>query len=154
MAPLMSADRIEGTFFEDEHRRVRQGLAGLQELIGDVHRLGRLEVAERLTRILIGLRRDLLPHAAWEEAWLYPRLDQQTGSPWTTRGLRFEHQQIRELAGALDAEVDEIHDRWSQRVAYALVAALARLDAVITAHVTQEERFVVPLLEESAHVSH
>lgn len=148
MAALMSSDLIEARFFEDEHRRVRAGLAQLQDTVGDLHRLTRDEAVERITRVLIWLRRDLLPHAAWEEAWLYARLDRQTGSPWTTRALRFEHQQVRELAGLLEAQFDEVHEHWSNRVAFNLVAALARLEALITAHIAEEERFVIPLLDE------
>jgi iron-sulfur cluster repair protein YtfE (RIC family) len=151
VAALMSPDLIEARFFEDQHRRIRTGLALLQETVADLHGMTRTEAVERITRVLIWLRRDLLPHAAWEEAWLYARLDRQTGSPWTTRALRFEHQQIRELAGLLGAQFDEVHERWSNRIAFALVAALARLDALITAHIAQEERFVMPLLDEPEH---
>jgi hemerythrin-like domain-containing protein len=151
VAGLMSPDLIEARFFEDQHRRIRTGLALLQETVADLHGMTRTEAVERITRVLIWLRRDLLPHAAWEEAWLYARLDRQTGSPWTTRALRFEHQQIRELAGLLEAQFDEVHERWSNRIAFALVAALARLDALITAHIVQEERFVMPLLDEPEH---
>jgi iron-sulfur cluster repair protein YtfE (RIC family) len=151
MAALMSPDRIEGQFFEDEHRRLRHGLATLQEAIVDLHHMSRADVVERVTRVLIWLRRDLLPHAAWEEAWLYPRLDRETGSAWTTRGLRIEHEQLRELAGLLDAQFDEIHERWGPKVAFGVVAALARLDAVITSHLVTEERFVLPLLDGTIH---
>ncbi|HLX34817.1 MAG TPA: hemerythrin domain-containing protein [Candidatus Limnocylindrales bacterium] len=150
MAALLSPDRIEGRFLEDEHRRIRLGLEALEESILELHRMTRTEVVERITRSLIWLRRDLLPHAAWEEAWIYPRLDLQTGSPWTTRALRIEHQQIRELAGLLETQFDEVHERWSNKVAFNVVAALARLDALITSHFVKEERFVLPLLDSQA----
>ena len=94
------------------------------------------------------LRRDLLPHAAWEEAWLYPSLDREAGSPWTTRALRIEHQQIRELAVQLDREFDELNQHWNHRIVVELVAAMARLEALINAHLAQEDRFVLPLLDE------
>jgi hemerythrin-like domain-containing protein len=149
MAALPSPDRIEGRFFEDEHRRIRYGLAMLEETITDLHRMARTEVVERVTQILIWVRRDLLPHAAWEQAFLYPRLDQQTGSPWTSRGLRLEHQQLRELAGLIEVQFDEIHERWSNKVAFNVVAALARLDGLVSSHFIKEERFVLPLLEQS-----
>jgi len=139
---------IEARFFEDEHRRIRAGVAVLQQALVDADRLGRLDALERLTRVVIWLRRDLLPHAAWEEAWLYPRLDRATGSPWTTRALRIEHQQIRELATNLDREFDELNGHWNQHIVIELVAALARLEALITAHLVQEDRFVLPLLDE------
>ncbi|HEX8025127.1 MAG TPA: hemerythrin domain-containing protein [Candidatus Limnocylindrales bacterium] len=139
---------IEGRIFEDEHRRIRAGVAALQETINDADRLGQLDAVERVTRIVIWLRRDLLPHAAWEEAWLYPQLDRDTGSAWTTRALRIEHRQIRELAGRLDVALEELHAHWNHRVLIALVAAMARLDAVLSAHLVQEDWFVLPLLDE------
>lgn len=153
MTLVHAPDVIEARFFEDEHRRVRSGLAALQQTVLEADRLGRLDAVERLTRVVIWLRRDLLPHAAWEEAWLYPRLDREAGSPWTTRALRIEHQQIRELAVALDREFDELNAHWNQRTVVAFVAALARLEAVINAHLAQEDRFVLPLLDEPMHES-
>jgi len=151
MTAVLSPDLIEARFFEDEHRRIRSGLAMLEQTVAEADRLGRLDAVERLTRIVIWLRRDLLPHAAWEEAWLYPRLDRETGSAWTTSALRFEHQQIRELATRLDQEFDQLNEHWNQRIVIELVAALARLEALIKAHLAQEDRFVLPLLDESMH---
>ncbi len=153
MAAVLSPDLIEARFYEDEHRRVRAGLAALQQTVAEAGRLGRLDAVERLTRIVIWLRRDLLPHAAWEEAWLYPRLDRETGSAWTTSALRFEHQQIRELATRLDGEFDQLNGHWNQGVVVEFVAALARLEALVTAHLAQEDRFVLPLLDEPIHAS-
>jgi len=151
MSVALMPDVIEGRIFEDEHRRIRTGLAGLQQTVAEADRLGRLDAVERLTRTVIWLRRDLLPHAAWEEAWLYPRLDRETGSAWTTRALRIQHQQIRELATRLDQELDELHGSWNQRIVVRYVAALARLEAVVSAHLAVEDRFVLPLLDEPIH---
>ena len=151
MTAVLSPDLLEARFFEGEHRRIRTGLAVLQQAVADADHLGRLDAMERLTRIVIWLRRDLLPHAAWEEAWLYPRLDREAGSPWTTRALRAEHQQIRELASRLDHEFDALNEHWNQRIVVEFVAAMARLDALITAHLAQEDRFILPLLDEPMH---
>jgi len=148
MTVAHAPDIIEARFYEDEHRRIRSGLAALQQTVAEADRLGRLDAIERLTRLVIWLRRDLLPHAAWEEAWLYPRLDHEAGTPWTTRALRLEHQQIRELAGRLDREFDELNEHWNQRIVVEFVASLARLEAVISSHLAQEDRFVLPLLDE------
>jgi iron-sulfur cluster repair protein YtfE (RIC family) len=143
----VSADVIEGQFLEYEHRRVRAGLANLQDTIEQAHRLTHSEMLDRVTRTLTWLRRDLLPHAAWEEAWLYPRLDHEAGTPWATRGLRFEHEQIREVAAALENVFQSAHDRWNSELGYRLVVALARLETLAAAHLAQEERMVLPVLE-------
>jgi hemerythrin-like domain-containing protein len=154
MTALLSPDLLEGRFLEDEHTRIGHGLAMLHESITSAHHLDRLEAVERITRVLIWLRRDLLPHAAWEEAWLYPKIDLEAGSPWATRALHFEHQQIRELAELLEIQFDRVHERWGNEVAFGLVASLARLEALITAHVSQEDRFVLPILNGATTPSH
>jgi iron-sulfur cluster repair protein YtfE (RIC family) len=147
----ISADVIEGQFVEHEHRRLRAGLGNLQDAIAETHRLTRSGAADRVVRTLAWLRRDVLPHAAWEEAWLYPHIDQTAGTPWATRALRFEHEQIREVATALESEFQAVHDHWSAELAFGLAIALTRLETLVSAHVAQEERFVLPLLDMAEH---
>jgi hemerythrin-like domain-containing protein len=142
-----SADVIEGQFVEHEHRRLRAGLANLRDAIAEAHRLTRSEAVDRVVQTLSWLRRDVLPHAAWEEAWLYPHLDAQAETAWATRALRFEHEQIREVAADLEVEFQAIEDRWTVDGTFRVVVALTRLEALISAHLAQEERFVLPLLE-------
>jgi hemerythrin-like domain-containing protein len=141
-----AADIIELQFLEHEHRRVREGLAGLQEAIATAHSQTRVDAIDRVVRTLAWLRRDVLPHAAWEEAWLYPHLDSVAGTPWATRALRFEHEQLRELAKALEAEFMAAEARWSVEEAYRLVVAQTRLETMLSAHLAQEQWFLSPLL--------
>jgi len=145
----LSADVIERRFVEQEHRRLRTGLAGLQDAIAEAHRMPQSEVMDRVVRTLAWLRRDVLPHAAWEEAWLYGHVDTQAGTPWATRALRFEHEQIREVASALETEFMAAHEHWTGEHFFRLVVALTRLETLVAAHLAQEERMVVPLLEGS-----
>lgn len=144
-----SADVIERRLVEQEHRRLRAGLANLQDAILDAHRLTQSEAMDRVARALAWLRRDVLPHAAWEEAWLYSHVDTQAGTPWATRALRFEHEQVREVAAAVEAEFQASHEHWTSENAFRLVVALTRLETLISAHLAQEERMVVPLLDPS-----
>jgi hemerythrin-like domain-containing protein len=146
---MISAEVIEGRFLEHEHRRVRAGLSNLQDAVASAPRLVRSDTVDRTARTLAWLRRDLLPHAAWEEAWLYPHLDREAGTPWATQALRFEHEQIREVAAALETAFEDVEDHWTVEVAFRLAIALVRLETLIEAHLAQEERFVVPLLQRS-----
>lgn len=150
MGSLTAADVVEERIIEREHEGLRSGLSSLQGAIEDAHRLTKPELAERVARATAWMHRAFLPHAAWEEAWLFPRIDHETGSPWTTRGLRFQHEQIRELAGALESASVVAHERWTSEIEFGLVAAMARLDALLSAHLAQEEMFVMPLLDERA----
>lgn len=147
----MSADVIEGLFLEHEHRRLRAGLGRLQETIEEAHRLTRAAMAERVAETFRWLRRDVLPHAAWEEAWLYPHLDQTAHTPWATRALRFEHEQVREVAGKLETLFQAVHDHWTSELSFGLVIALTRLETLVSAHLAQEDRFLTPLLDGTQH---
>ena len=147
MSTAISPDVIEGQLVQHEHRRMRAGLSNLQDALSDAPRLTRAVAVDHVVRTLAWLRRDVLPHAAWEEAWLYPHLDEEAGTPWATRALRFEHEQIREVASDLEREFQAAEERWTAEHAFRLVIALTRLETLISAHLAQEERFVLPLLE-------
>lgn len=138
---------VDERILEREHESLRIGLSTLEGAIEDAHRLTRPELADRVARSTAWMHREFLPHAAWEEAWLYARLDHETGSPWTTRGLRVQHEQIRELASALETASTVAHERWTHEIEFELVAAMARLDALLSAHLAQEELIALPLLE-------
>jgi hypothetical protein len=144
---VAAADGVEVQLLDHEHQRVRDGLAGVEDVIGAAHRLTRTTAIDGVVRTLAWLRRDLLPHLAWEEAWLYPQLDMIAGTPWATRALRLEHPQVRELAGALELEFAAAEDRWSSERASRLVVALTRLESVVAAHLAQEQWLVRPLLD-------
>ena len=147
MTAVISPEAIEGQLLDQEHRQIRAGLANLQETIGRSHAMSRSDAIDRVVRTLAWLRRDLLPHAAWEEAWLYPHLDAAAGTPWATQALRFQHEQIKELAAALEREFASAEVRWSAEEAFQLAIALTRLEALISSHLAQEQWFVGPLLE-------
>ena len=153
MTATLSANVVEERIVEREHQALRGGLAQLQSTIDEAHRLTSTELAERVARTTSWLHREVLPHAAWEEAWLFPNIDHATGSPWTTRGLRVQHEQIRELAGALEQASVMAHAHWAPEILSRLVAAMARLDALLSAHLAQEELSVLPLLQDGVAIA-
>jgi hemerythrin-like domain-containing protein len=148
MGSPTAADIVEERILEREHETLRAGISSLKGAIEDASRLTQVQLVERVVRTTAWMRRDVLPHAAWEEAWLYNQLDQETGSPWTTRGLRVQHEQIRELAARLEGVCALAHTRWTRDIEVQLIAAMARLDALLSAHLAQEDLFVTPLIEE------
>ena len=149
MTTTIAADVLEARLIEQEHQRVRAGLAALEDAIAHGPRLDRGEAIDRVVRTLAWLRRDVIPHAAWEEAWLYPRLDAIAATPWATRAMRFEHEQIRELARLLESEFTAAEISWSRDEAFRLVVAMTRLATLISAHITLEQWFLEPLLDRS-----
>lgn len=153
MTIATAADSIEVQLLEHEHQRVRAGLANLQEAIARAHAVTRVEAIDGAVRTIGWLRRDLLPHAAWEEAWLYPQLDALAQTPWATRALRLEHEQIREVAAALEHEFVAAEAKWTTEQAYRLVVALTRLDSLVSAHLAQEQWLVRPLLDRAKEIT-
>ena len=147
MTTQTSAVAVERRFVEEEHRRLRAGLAHLQDTLLEPRLPTRQEAIERVVRTLSWLRRDVLPHAAWEEAWLYSHVDAEAGTPWATRALRFGHEQIRDVAAALEIEFQAAEDRWTTEHGYRIVIALTRLETLVAAHILQEERLIMPMLD-------
>jgi hemerythrin-like domain-containing protein len=147
---VTTADAVEVQLIEQEHRRVRAGLSSLDEAIARGHELGREDAIDRVVKTLAWLRRDLYPHAAWEEGWLYPQLDSIAGTPWATRALRFEHEQIRELATELERTFVAAEKHWTSVESLHLILAMTRLATLVSAHLAQEQWFVEPLLDRAA----
>ena len=150
MTTAIAADAVEVKLVEQEHRRIREGLANLEQDRGDAQLRARPGASAAAVRARAWLRRDGLPHAAWEEAWLYPQLDSIAGTPWATRAMRFEHEQIREVASLLERDFGAAEARWSNEQAFRLVIAMARLATLLSAHLAQEQWFVGPLLDHTA----
>lgn len=151
MTTVITPEAVEAKLLEQEHRTLRSGISNLQEAIGRAHAMSRADAIDRVVRTLAWLRRDVLPHAAWEEAWLYPHLDAAAGTPWATQALRFQHQQIREVATRLEQEFAVAEVRWGAEEAFQLAIALTRIEALLSAHLAQEQWFISPLMELAEH---
>lgn len=151
MTTMLSPEVIEGQLLDHEHLALRAGISKLQETVGRAHAMSRTDAIDGVARTLAWLRREVLPHAAWEEAWLYPHLDTAAGTPWATQALRYQHEQIREVAAALEREFTAAELAWTAQKAYQLAIALTRLETLLSAHLAQEQWFVGPLLEMAGH---
>jgi iron-sulfur cluster repair protein YtfE (RIC family) len=104
------------------------------------------EQSVQVLGVLDWLDRELEPHIAWEESWLYPEIDARTGTPWATRAARFDHGQIRDVATRLRADKQVLQqDRATDRLAE-MRCHLFALEALVRAHIDREERFLMPLL--------
>jgi iron-sulfur cluster repair protein YtfE (RIC family) len=97
------------------------------------------------------LEGELLPHAAGEEAHLYPVADPliaQHGRPTATMSVDHEYiggyvRQISALARALrTADAAQRSALWPR-----LVRLVAQLDGLFTVHLAKEERIYLPLLD-------
>jgi iron-sulfur cluster repair protein YtfE (RIC family) len=149
----MQADAVERRFLEREHREIAIGLGRIIDVAQQAERFSAPDVVGALNGLLQWLESSLEPHEAWEEEWLYPRLDQLAASPWPTRLLSFDHHQIRERIEALKVERDRLMHGIAPSRLRELPARLYGLDAIIRAHIEREDRFLLPVLDEPASIS-
>ena len=149
MADMAGAPGAVWAFSEHEHRELVRGINRIHDIACEIGGWLTPEQSVRVLGVLDWLDRELEPHIAWEESWLYPEIDARTGTPWATRAARFDHGQIRDVATRLHADKQLLHrDRASARLAD-MRCHLFALEALVRAHIDREERFLMPLLADA-----
>lgn len=134
------------TFAEHEHEELVAGIGRIHELSEELATMPVDQRAASIGRVLHWIDADLKAHMAWEEYWLFPLIDARAHSPWATRLVRVDHQQIAEQAERLHAHAAYGGNLPSKQTVE-LVADLSGLEALLRANVEREERFVLPLLD-------
>ena len=137
------------TFAAHEHDELAAGIDRIHELSEELATLPVDQRAPSIRKVLHWIDADLKPHMAWEESWLFPQIDVRAGTPWATRLVRFDHQQIAAQAERLRAHC-AYGSHFPSHDAVTLVADLSGLEALLRANVEREERFLLPLLEREA----
>jgi iron-sulfur cluster repair protein YtfE (RIC family) len=135
----------EHDFVAHEHAEMRRGIERMHEVGGMRGTTDDLSVA--VIDILHWVDTVLEPHAQWEDRWLYPEIDERAGTPWATKLMGFEHQQIRDAAHALAAARVRLRESGSTAAAMDVRGRLFALEAMLRAHMVREERFLIPLLD-------
>lgn len=142
----------EHDFVAHEHTEMRRGLDRLHDvgsLIGTTD-----EIAVAVLEVLHWIDAVLDPHARWEDAWLYPEIDERAGTAWATKLMSYEHRQIRDAVSALATARTTLRQARTPAALIELRARVFALEAIIRAHIVREERFLIPLLEsEDTHES-
>jgi hemerythrin-like domain-containing protein len=144
------ADAVERRFVAQEHREIGRGIGRISEVAALAGSLAGRDLASSLRALLRWLETSLTPHIAWEEQWLYPKLEERTGGDQLTRLLTYEHGQIKRAICALELHLDGLRHEPTHGQLIQLRADLYGLDALIRAHLEREERFLLPALEVEA----
>ena len=150
---MQGAPYASQAFTEHQHRELRRGIDHVHDVACRIEGWVSPELAIQLRDVLRWLARDLEPHVAWEESWLYPEIDGRTGSPWATRAARFDHQQIREAAGRVRVDEELLLEGGTHELLPELRCHLLGLEALLRAHIEREERYLIPLLTEDVWVA-
>lgn len=140
--------QAQWAFAEHEHRDLVRGLNRLHDVAGEIGHRPPAELSVHVLGVLEWLDVVLRPHIAWEDTWLYPEIDARAGTPWATRGARFDHQQIREMAALLVADRSLLLSHPSAEQSAEIRCHLFGLEALLRAHIEREERYLLPLLQE------
>ena len=148
MAATHDVSEAVRAFTEHEHLELARGINHIHEAARSVGQLAGAGSVLQVRDVLNWFDRDLAPHLAWEETWLYPRIDTIAGTPWATRSMRFDHVQLRAVVEGLRTdERDAVHDH-TRALDERLRCRLFALEALVRAHVEREERLLVPLLSD------
>jgi hemerythrin-like domain-containing protein len=147
MSESLQAARAERGFAEHEHRELLPGIDRIHDIACAAGSTPVPELSLAILDVLRWVEGVLQPHAAWEEAMLYPELDRLAGTPWATRLMRFEHQQVREMADRLRTDHRRLNRDHGPEVIQGVGCHLFGLEALLRAHVEREERFLLPFLD-------
>lgn len=150
MAEFPHGTTAEHAFAEHEHRELTPGIDRIHDVAHVVGTIPDPDLSIALLDVLDWIDTVLEPHAAREDAWLYPEIDGRAGTPWATKLIRFEHHQILEAARKLEADREFLHHEPSHERAVELRGHLFALEALLRAHIEREDRFLIPLLETTA----
>jgi iron-sulfur cluster repair protein YtfE (RIC family) len=131
-----------------EHRELVPRLAELDQRPSTLAKWSAPEAEERLGRILGFLRDHLVPHAAAEEAVLYPAVEDAMGAPGATGTMRADHSEIVARLDRLADTVADVAGSWPAVELIDEVAnQLAGLSAIVGLHFRKEEDVLLPVLD-------
>ena len=126
----------------DEHFAIRAHLTQVRELATVFPELDQRAASRRAEAVLDFLTSELLPHAAEEEASLYPVIDRLVGAG-ATRTMALDHEAIAsiiaQLGVATNGDVGPSARVEVQRLLFVL-------EALLTTHLWKEDTAYVPLL--------
>jgi hemerythrin-like domain-containing protein len=142
----------EHDFEEREHRELVPGINRVHDVAMAVGLMAAPDMCLAMLDVVDWIDNVLMPHAAWEENWLYPQFERRAGTPWATRILAFEHHQIRVIARKVVADRERFRQQPTKADLMAVRADMFALEALLRAHIEREERFLLPLLMDEVPV--
>jgi iron-sulfur cluster repair protein YtfE (RIC family) len=130
-----------------EHLAFGRHIEDLRRLADDCGDERILALVDDLDRALGFLEHELLPHAAAEDALLYPAVAAAIGAPSATATMSRDHVEIARLVHELRRHRDELLSPVAPAATHEVQRLLYALHAVLSLHVAKEEEIYLPLLE-------
>ncbi len=138
---------VERRILSHEHREIEHVVGRIEATAEMAGNLAARDLASALRSLLDSVEKTLLPHLDWEDNFCYPEMDRLAGTPWATRLLRLQHQQVRQSVERLEADWLALRREPTHRQLVDLRARLYGLHALMSAHFEQEERVILPFLD-------
>jgi hemerythrin-like domain-containing protein len=138
---------VERRILSHEHREIEHVVARIETTAEMAGNLAARDLASALRSLLDTIEKTLLPHLDWEDNFCFPEMDRLAATPWATRLLRIQHQQVRSAVERLEADWLSLRREPTHRQLVDLRARLYALHALMCAHFEQEERVVLPFLD-------
>jgi hemerythrin-like domain-containing protein len=129
----------------DEHRELLPELE-LLRTAADAADQGRTPALDRAYNFLA---KHLLPHAAAEEAALYPAVARAMGSRDATRTMEVDHTEVKRLTDELGQLRAKLTGETDPKQIQELRRLLYGLYTLVRVHFTKEEEVYLPLLDRS-----
>jgi hemerythrin-like domain-containing protein len=138
---------VERRILSHEHREIEHVVGRIEATAEMAGNLAARDLASALRSLLDTIEKTLLPHLDWEDNFCFPEMDRLAATPWATRLLRLQHQQIRQSVERLEADWLALRREPTHRQLVDLRARLYGLHALMSAHFEQEERVILPFLD-------
>ena len=131
-----------------EHRELLPHLLALDTAAIDIAGWGSDAAVATLAGIVGFLRGHLVPHAAAEEAVLYPAVEDAMGAPGATATMRADHVEIVARIDRLAEAAAAVEQRWPDaELARDVAHQLVGLSAILQLHFRKEEEVLLPVLD-------
>lgn len=147
---MTEATGIDTQAVRREHRELlAPGIDTLRRVADSVGTAAVEEVRTGVEEVFAFLLHDLIPHADWEEAVLYPAVGRGLGTPRATATMSRDHEAIRDLAEELENLMVDIRGgTLAEGLTCSLRRVLYGLYSLVKVHFAKEEEIYLPILEE------
>jgi hypothetical protein len=147
MVEMADVAGAELSFAKHEHAELRAGIDEIHEAAGVLGWTSNEQAAVSIGRVRNWVQAVLVPHAAWEDAVIYPEIERRTHTDWSVKLARYEHYQIERAAGCLGADIETLRGPVTHQEACEIRAHLIALETLIRAHMEREELFLLPAID-------
>jgi hemerythrin-like domain-containing protein len=138
---------IERRILNHEHREIENLVGRIEATAEMAGNLAASDLASAVRSLLDAMETTLVRHLDWEDGHCFPEMDRLAATPWATRLLRIQHEQVRRALERLEADWRTLQTEPAHRRLADLRGRLYGLHAQMSSHLEQEEIVVMPFLE-------